>query len=187
MARLESPLVLVTCDDGIESPGLRAAVREVDAGEGELRFLELLAKCVGEAVGALLDRMALDDVLATIAGGFAYSMFSHVQGRIEAWIDDRTKRWKLSPMDLEARRQWFAYSRARDAMLDATDTPESPWHIVDNNDKYRGRLNCIRHLLDQLPYETFERPSVELPGRDESDAYDDVASMSGRRYVPEHY
>ena len=107
--------------------------------------------------------------------------------RFRSRIEDAHKQWKLSPMDLEARRQWFAYSRARDAMLDATDTPESPWHIVDNNDKYRGRLNCIRHLLDQLPYETFERPSVELPGRDESDAYDDVASMSGRRYVPEHY
>jgi polyphosphate kinase 2 len=107
--------------------------------------------------------------------------------RFRSRIEDAHKQWKLSPMDLEARRQWYAYSRARDAMLDATDTPESPWHIVDNNDKYRGRLNCIRHLLDQLPYETFERPSVELPGRDESDAYDDVASMSGRRYVPEHY
>ena len=107
--------------------------------------------------------------------------------RFQSRIKNKHKQWKLSPMDLEARRRWYAYSRARDAMLDATDTDENPWHIVRNEDKLRGRLNCIRHLLEQLPYESSQCMTVELPDRDETDAYDDAASMQARRYVPEEY
>ena len=107
--------------------------------------------------------------------------------RFEARIGKKHKQWKLSPMDLEARSRWYDYSRARDVMLDATDTEESPWHIVRNEDKLRGRLNCITHLLQQLPYESMPRATVVLPERDESAAYDDTASMSGRRFVPEEF
>ena len=107
--------------------------------------------------------------------------------RFEARIGKKHKQWKLSPMDLEARSRWYNYSRARDVMLDATDTEESPWHIVRNEDKLRGRLNCITHLLQQLPYESVPRETVVLPARDESEAYNDTASMSGRRFVPEEF
>ena len=68
-------------------------------------------------------------------------------------IEDPSKRWKLSPMDLESHRRWYDYSRARDAMLEATDTPAAPWYIVPSDDKKRARLNCIAHILSSIPYE----------------------------------
>jgi polyphosphate kinase 2 len=105
--------------------------------------------------------------------------------RFKSRIKNEHKQWKLSPMDLEARRRWYDYSRARDAMLAATDTEASPWHIVRNDNKERGRLNCISHLLSQIPYESTGTMVVKLPDRDETDAYDDEASMDGRNYVPE--
>jgi len=105
--------------------------------------------------------------------------------RFKSRIKNEHKQWKLSPMDLEARRRWYDYSRARDAMLEATDTDANPWHIVANDDKERGRLNCISHLLNQIPYESTGNAIITLPDRDEADAYDDQASMEGRRYVPE--
>jgi polyphosphate kinase 2 len=107
--------------------------------------------------------------------------------RFKSRINTDYKHWKLSPMDLEARRRWYAYSRARDEMLDISDTEVSPWHIVRTDDKERGRLNCISHLLEQLPYEKKERSKVTLPERDEEDAYDDGASMVGRNFVPERF
>jgi len=80
-------------------------------------------------------------------------------------IDDYRKIWKLSPMDLESHRRWYDYSRARDAMFAATDTPENPWHVVDSNDQRRARLNCIAHLLSLIPYEEVPREKVKLPKR----------------------
>src|SRR5205823_4416128 len=68
-------------------------------------------------------------------------------------IQDSSKRWKLSPMDLESHRRWYDYSRARDAMLDATDTTSAPWRIVPSDDKKRARLNCIADILSRIPYE----------------------------------
>lgn len=85
--------------------------------------------------------------------------------RFEARIDDRLRQWKLSPMDLPSRERWYDYSRARDQMLEATDTEESPWFIVHSDDKKRARLNCIHHLLTQIPYEEVERRSIALPKR----------------------
>jgi len=73
--------------------------------------------------------------------------------RFEARISDPSKRWKLSPMDLESHRRWYDYSRARDAMLSATDVPFAPWVIVPSDDKKRARLNCISHILSRIPYE----------------------------------
>lgn len=69
-------------------------------------------------------------------------------------IEDPRKQWKLSPIDLEARRRWYDYSRARDAMMEATDTESNPWHIVPSDDKESARLNCTSHMLAQIPYET---------------------------------
>jgi polyphosphate kinase 2 len=107
--------------------------------------------------------------------------------RFQKRIKDPTKQWKLSPMDLESRRRWYDYSRARDAMLDASDVPHSPWHIVRSNDKRRARLNCITHLLSLIPYEEIPYKPVKLPKRSTKGKYDDQAAMAGRNYIPEKF
>jgi polyphosphate kinase 2 len=80
-------------------------------------------------------------------------------------MNDPLKQWKLSPMDLESRRRWEDYTRAKEAMLERTHIPEAPWWVVQAVDKKRARLNCIHHLLAQMPYREIERPMVELPAR----------------------
>ena len=90
-------------------------------------------------------------------------------------------------MDLPSRERWYDYSRARDEMLDATDTKHAPWHILHSDDKKRARLNCISHLLSQIPYEKLPREEIELPKRSKQDAYDDQATLKDRRFVPEKY
>ena len=107
--------------------------------------------------------------------------------RFEARIEDPVRQWKLSPTDLESRQRWYAYSRARDRMLDATDTDYAPWYIVHSDDKRRARLNCIAHLLSQFPYEPVPHPGVRIPQRSKKGAYDDVGAMSRRRWIPEKY
>lgn len=107
--------------------------------------------------------------------------------RFQARISDPLRQWKLSPMDLPSRERWYDYSRARDAMLDATDTDHAPWYILHSDDKKRARLNCISHLLSQIPYEKLPREEIELPKRSKDDAYDDGASLEGRRFVPDSY
>ena len=104
-----------------------------------------------------------------------------------ARISDPLRQWKLSPMDLPARSQWYDYSRARDAMLEATDTDYAPWHLVRSDDKKRARLNCISHLLSQIPYEKVPHEEIQLPDRSTKGAYDDQATLAGRRFVPEKY
>ena len=85
--------------------------------------------------------------------------------RLEARIDDPRKIWKLSPMDLKSYSRWYDYSRARDDMFKATDTPWAPWHVVRSDDKRRARLNVISHLLSQIPYEDLPREKPVLPKR----------------------
>jgi polyphosphate kinase 2 len=107
--------------------------------------------------------------------------------RFEARIEDPLRQWKLSPTDLESRRRWYDYSRARDRMLEVTDTAHAPWYIVRSDDKRRARLNCITHLLSLIPYDKVPRPKVKVPGRNPKDKYDDEATLQGRRFVPETY
>lgn len=107
--------------------------------------------------------------------------------RFEARIEDPMRQWKLSPMDLESFARWYDYSRARDMMLEATDTEDAPWHIVRSDDKQRARLNCIAHLLDLIPYKKAPREKIKLPKRLDKGAYDDQAALKGRRFVPEKY
>ena len=107
--------------------------------------------------------------------------------RFLARIEDPLRQWKLSPVDLPGRERWYEYSRARDAMLDATDTKHAPWYILHSDDKKRARLNCIAHLLSQIPYEKLPRDKIDLPKRSKKDAYDDQDSLKGRRFVPETY
>lgn len=99
--------------------------------------------------------------------------------RFLARISDGRKIWKLSPMDLESHRRWYDYSRARDDMLLATDTPFAPWYIVNADDKKRARLNCISHLLSLIPYEETTREGVKLPKRQKPHGY---AEPKNRRY-----
>ena len=91
--------------------------------------------------------------------------------RLESRIDDGRKIWKLSPMDLKSYGRWYDYSRARDDMFKATDTPWAPWHVVRSNDKRRARLNTISHLLRQIPYEALPSGKVKLPERQKPHGY----------------
>ncbi len=93
--------------------------------------------------------------------------------RLEARINDGRKIWKLSPMDLLSYSRWYDYSRARDAMFKATDTPWPPWFVVHSDDKKRARLNIITHLLKQIPYEDLPRDKVELPKRQKPHGYEE--------------
>lgn len=107
--------------------------------------------------------------------------------RFQARIEDPIRQWKLSPIDLPSRSRWYDYSRARDAMLEATDTPHAPWHILRSDDKKRARLNCITHLLEQFPYKKLPQEEVKLPKRSKKGEYDDAASLEGRKVVPERF
>jgi polyphosphate kinase 2 len=107
--------------------------------------------------------------------------------RFAARIDDPMRQWKLSPMDIESWTRWNDYSRARDMMLEATDTEHAPWHIVRSDDKKQARLNCIAHLLSLIPYEKVPRKKVRLPKRSNKGKYDDQAAIAGRTFVPEKY
>ena len=107
--------------------------------------------------------------------------------RFEARIKDPLRQWKLSPMDIESFRRWFEYSRARDMMLQATDSKHAPWHVVRSDDKKKARLNCISHLLSMIPCKKVPRDKVKLPARKMRDRYDDESPMKGRRFIPERY
>jgi len=93
--------------------------------------------------------------------------------RLESRIDDGRKLWKLSPMDLESYSRWYDYSRARDEMFAATDTAWAPWYVVRSDDKQRARLNCITHLLGQIPYKEAPREKIKLPKRQKPGQYEE--------------
>ena len=107
--------------------------------------------------------------------------------RFEARVRDPIRQWKLSPMDLPSRQRWYEYSRARDAMLKKTDTRIAPWYIVRSDDKRTARLNTIAHLLSKIPHKELSEKKVKLPKRSSKGAYDDDASIKGRRFVRERY
>jgi polyphosphate kinase 2 len=107
--------------------------------------------------------------------------------RFKDRIHDPRKTWKLSPMDTESYKRWYDYSRARDAMLTATDTDYAPWYIVHSDDKKRARLNCISHLLSLIPYKDPQLDEVKLGRRNMKDKYDDEASLKGRRFIPANF
>jgi polyphosphate kinase 2 len=109
------------------------------------------------------------------------------QRRFEARLKDPLRQWKLSPMDLESFRRWYDYSRARDKMLEATDTKYAPWYLIRSDDKRRARLNCISHLLGMIPYKKAPREKIKLPKRSEKGSYDDQASLKGHHFIPEKY
>lgn len=107
--------------------------------------------------------------------------------RVERRVDDPLRQWKLSPMDIESWRRWDDYTLARDEMLNATDTPHSPWYIVRSDDKKKARLNCISHLLSLIPIKEIPKEKVKLPKRSRKSKYDPDAGLVGRKFVPQVY
>jgi len=107
--------------------------------------------------------------------------------RFQARIDDPTKRWKLSPMDIESRNRWEEYSRAKDEMFAHTDIKQSPWWVVNADVKRHARLNCIRHLLEQIPYEDLTPEPVELPPRPQRSGGYVRPPIEEQTFVPERY
>ena len=106
--------------------------------------------------------------------------------RFQARIEDPTKRWKLSPMDLESRARWVEYSKAKDEMCAHTDTKQSPWYVVNADDKKRARLNVIRHLLGLIPYQDLTPAPIVLPPRQPDQGYI-RPPLSDQTFVPEVY
>ena len=107
--------------------------------------------------------------------------------RFAARVDDPVRLWKLSPMDVASYQRWYDYSAARDTMLKATDTKRAPWFIVRSDDKRKGRLNCISHILSRIPYKKIKRAKVKLPSRSNRGKYDDQSTLKGRNFVVERY
>jgi len=107
--------------------------------------------------------------------------------RFEARIEDPMRQWKLSPMDTESFRRWYEYSRARDMMLEATDTKHAPWRLIRSDDKRRARLNVISHILESIPYKKVSRDKVKLPKRSNKGRYNDQANLRGMKFVAERY
>ncbi len=108
------------------------------------------------------------------------------QARFKQRVNDPTRHWKLSPMDLESLSRWVDYSRAKDEMLSYTDTKESPWYVVNANNKRCARLNLIRHLLSLIPYSNVPRAKVELPKRIQKTGYV-RPPMHTQTFVPDYY
>lgn len=106
--------------------------------------------------------------------------------RFQERIKNPTKRWKISPMDLLAREKWVDYSRAKDDMFAATDVPESPWHVVEADDKKKARLNFISHFLTTVPYEDLPDRKIELPPRQEAINYE-RPPLETQRFIPAKY
>src|SRR5471032_2379999 len=106
--------------------------------------------------------------------------------RFQERIRNPTKRWKLSPMDMESRKHWSEYSKAKDVMFEATDRKERPWYVVNADNKKRARLNCIAHFLQHIPYENMTPVEIEVPPRQGDIGYK-RPKISSQRFVPEIY
>ena len=123
----------------------------------------------------------------TILIKYWFSVSDAVQEeRFQERLKDPARRWKLSPMDLEARARWVDYSKAKDVMFEYTDTPHAPWHVVDSNDKKRARLNCMTHLLSQIPYKDVTQKKLVIPKRQKDKGYK-RPPLNKQKFIPEVY
>ncbi len=132
----------------------------------------------------IFERLLIGDGMILVKYWFSVSD-EEQERRFQARLDDPRKRWKLSPMDLESRRRYVDYSRAKDEMFVQTDLPESPWNVVEADDKKRARLNCVAHLLSVIPYQEIPQDILTLPPRQPDEGY----IRPGRdtmTYVPDH-
>jgi polyphosphate kinase len=131
------------------------------------------------------ERMLIRSGIILIKYWFSVSDAEQEQ-RFQDRINDPTKRWKLSPMDIEARRRWAQYSRAKDEMFACTDTKQSPWFVVNADDKRSARLNCITHLLSMIPYKDLTPKPLKLPPRQKRSGYV-RPPITDQTFVPEKY
>jgi polyphosphate kinase 2 len=132
-----------------------------------------------------LERMMITSGIILIKYWFSISD-DEQYNRFMMRIHDPLKQWKLSPMDLEARRLWEAYTKAKETMLERTHIPEAPWWVVAANDKKKARLNCISHLLSQIPYSEISHPEITLPARVHNPDYL-RGPVPPEMYVPDQY
>lgn len=130
------------------------------------------------------ERMLVEDGIRLVKYWFSVSD-EEQERRFQARIDNPVKQWKLSPMDLESRRRWVDYSRAKDEMFVHTDTAESPWYVVESDDKRAARVNCVAHLLSLVPYQHTERPQIKLPSRQQDNGYV-RPSPKTLNHIPDH-
>ena len=134
--------------------------------------------------GPIFERMLVEDGLLLRKYWFSVSD-SEQEARFRSRLDDPMRRWKLSPMDLESITRWEDYSRAKDQMMVHTDIPESPWWVVESDDKRRARLNMIQHLLSTVEYRQVQRLPLDLPPRPPSTGYV-RPPRDTQNYVPNH-
>ena len=157
----------------------RAGVERVMGFCTEDEYREFLRSCPE------FERMLVRSGITLIKYWFSVSD-EEQERRFQARIDDPTKRWKLSPMDLESRTRWVEYSRAKDEMFKYTDIKQAPWYVVNSDVKKRARLNCIAHFLSLIPYQDLTPEPIELPPRQEDVGYV-RPPMSDQTFVPEIY
>jgi polyphosphate kinase len=156
----------------------RAGVERVMGFCTDEEYREFLRSCPE------FERMLIRSGIVLIKYWFSVSD-AEQERRFQRRIDDPTRRWKLSPMDLRSRELWVEYSRAKDEMFAYTDTKQSPWYVVGADDKRRARLNCIRHLLSKVPYQDLTPEPIVLPPRRESSYV--RPPLSEQTFVPDHY
>ncbi len=156
----------------------RAGVEYVMGFCDENEYLEFLRSCPD------FERMLVRSGIILVKFWFSVSD-EEQERRFQDRIDNKEKRWKLSPMDLESRARWVDYSKAKDRMFATTDTKASPWWVVDADDKRRARLNCIQHVLSSVPYEDTTSTKLKLPPR-QPDTYI-RPPIDTQTYVADHY
>jgi len=156
----------------------RAGVERVMGFCTEEEYREFLRSCPE------FERMLIRSGVVLIKYWFSVSD-AEQERRFQRRIDDPTRRWKLSPIDLKSRELWVEYSRAKDEMFSHTDTKQSPWYVVEADDKRRARLNCIRHLLSMVPYQDLTPEPIVLPPRREGGYV--RPPLSEQTFVPDHY
>jgi polyphosphate kinase 2 len=157
----------------------RAGVERVMEFCSEEEYREFMRSCPE------FERMLVRSGILLVKYWFSVSDEEQEQ-RFKARILDPTKTWKLSPMDLESRKRWVEYSKAKDEMFSFTDIKQAPWYVVEADDKKRARLNCIRHLLSLVAYEDLPAAEIELPPRPDASGYV-RPPLSDQTFVPDYY
>jgi polyphosphate kinase 2 len=157
----------------------RASVEHVMGFCTEEEYIEFMRSCPE------FERMLIRSGIILIKYWFSVSD-EEQEARFQARLKDRTKRWKLSAMDLAARAQWVDYSRAKDEMFIHTDIKQAPWYVVNADSKRRARLNCIHHLLSLIPYKDLTPEPIKLPPRQKDDSYV-RPPISDQNFIPEVY
>jgi len=157
----------------------RAGVERVMAFCTEDEYREFLRSCPE------FERMLVRSGIQLVKYWFSVSD-EEQERRFQARLDDPTKHWKLSPMDLESRSRWVEYSRAKDEMFSHTDIKQAPWYVVEADDKRAARLNLISHLLGLVPYQDIAREKIALPRRQKDGSYV-RPPMTDQTFVPRRY